>query len=104
MKKQTTLVIFLILTMSANICFANNFVDGYTKKDGTYVQGHFKSEPDQYRHNNQQSQSYGGKQRDEFSSGTGATNKSNPSYNYRDNDRDGVYNPYDAKPNKKSSW
>lgn len=104
MKKQTAAIISMILATTSGYAAAGKFVGGYTKKDGTYVQGHFKSDPDQYRYNNQQSQTYGGKQRDEFSSGTGATNKSNPSYNYRDNDRDGVYNPYDAKPEKKSSW
>lgn len=92
-----------ILASSSNAS-AGKYVGGYTKKDGTYVQGHFKSAPDQYRYNNQQSQTYGGTKRDEFSSGTGATNKSNSTYNFRDNDRDGVYNPHDSKPEKKSSW
>lgn len=97
----TTMAIIIIASSSAS---AGKYVSGYTKKDGTYVQGHYKSEPDQYRYNNLQSQTYGGKKRDEFSSGTGATNKSNSTYNIRDNDSDGLYNPYDSKPEKKSSW
>jgi len=103
MKIFTTLVAAALLLASTG-AFAGKLVSGYTKKDGTYVQGHYKSDPDQYRYNNQKSQSYGGKQRDEFSSGTGATNKSNSTYRSRDNDSDGVYNPYDSKPDTKSKW
>lgn len=84
--------------------FADHYVRGHTRKDGTYVQGHTASDPDQYRYNNRSSQTYGGTQRDEYSSGTGATNKSNSSYGWRDNDSDGVMNPYDRKPDSKRGW
>ncbi|MDH2918206.1 MAG: hypothetical protein PXX73_03295 [Sideroxydans sp.] len=71
----------------------------------THVSGHTRSSPDAQRSNNYNSQTNGGHQRDEYSSGTGATNKSNGSYGARDNDRDGVYNPYDSKPeSKRGSW
>lgn len=84
--------------------FAQTYINGYTRKDGTYVQGHMKSSPDENRYNNMGSQSYGGRQRDEFSSGTGATNRSNSSYGWRDNDRDGVINPYDRRPDSRRGF
>lgn len=82
---------------------ADTWVNGYTRSDGTYVQGHYRSSPDQYRYNNRNSQTYGGSQRDEYSSGMGATNRSNSSYNWRDNDNDGVSNGWDRQPEKKCS-
>jgi hypothetical protein len=100
--KRTALLIALVALSSTAL--ADQYVRGYYKKDGTYVQGHTKSSPDKYRYNNKGSQSYGGSQRDEYSSGTGATNKSNSSYGWRDNDSDGVRNPYDRKPDSKRGW
>ncbi|MDP2787016.1 MAG: hypothetical protein Q8O79_02935 [Pseudomonadota bacterium] len=97
-------VIFVAAVLVSGTVLADQYVKGYTKKDGTYVQGHTKSEPDQYRSNNRGSQSMGGSQRDEYSSGTGATNRSNSGYGYRDNDSDGVSNPYDKKPESKKGW
>lgn len=95
------LVVLVAVPMTAT---AGSYIRGYTKKDGTYVAPHYRSSPDAYRYNNRGSQSYGGSQRDEYSSGTGATNKSNSSYGWRDNDRDGRYNPYDRAPDVKRRW
>ncbi len=100
--KHTALFIALFALTGAAL--ADQYVNGYTRKDGTYVQGHMKSSPDSNRYNNRSSQTYGGSQRDEYSSGTGATNKSNSSYGWRDNDSDGVSNPYDRKPDSKRGW
>ena len=73
-------------------------VKGYVKKDGTVVNGYVRSTADNYRYNNYGSQSNGGKQRDEFSEGYGATNQKNDTYKYRDNDNDGQLNGFDQKP------
>ena len=81
----------LILIMIATVmfaplpAFAGQGVKKYQKKDGTYVQKHYRSSPDRYRYNNRNSRSNGGHQRDEYSSGFGATNKRNSSYDWRDN-------------------
>ena len=83
---------------------AQTYVPGHTRSDGTYVQGHTRSAPDANRYNNYGSQSNGGRQRDEFSSGTGSTNKSNSGYGWRDNDGDGVSNAHDRKPNNTRAW
>ena len=57
-----------------------DYVQGYTRADGTYVQGHFRSSPDQHRFNNRSSQTMGGTKRDEYSAPP-AYNKSSPMYN-----------------------
>lgn len=75
------------------------YVSGYTRSDGTYVEGHYRSAPDSSRSNNLNSRSNGGSQRDEYS---GATNKSNPGWGSYDNDGDGISNAYDRQPNKRN--
>lgn len=97
-------ILFVVAALLSGSVLADQYVNGYYRKDGTYVQGHTKSSPDQYRSNNRGSQSWGGNQRDEYSSGGGATNRSNPGYGLYDNDRDGVSNPYDRKPESKRGW
>ena len=104
MKKIVLITGSLLVAVCASSASADKWVKGYTKKDGTYVQGHMKSSPDSYRYNNKGSQTFGGSQRDEYSSGLGATNKRNPSYGYRDNDNDGLSNSYDRKPESKKNW
>lgn len=37
----TILMFFLFVTMA----FADTFVNGYTRRDGTYVQPHYRSDP-----------------------------------------------------------
>lgn len=97
------LIFALTMAACAN-AQAQTYVPGHTRSDGTYVQGHTRSAPDANRYNNYGSQSNGGRQRDEFSSGTGSTNKSNSGYGWRDNDGDGVPNAQDRKPNSKRAW
>jgi hypothetical protein len=41
--------LFVTLTVSAA---AQTYVEGYTRKDGTYVQGHWRSSPDNNPYNN----------------------------------------------------
>ena len=93
--------ICIAISPGYSIAADSNNVKGHFRKDGTYIQGHTRSSPDKFRYNNKGSQTYGGNQRDEYSSGTGATNRTNSSYRWRDNDRDGVINAYDKKPDTK---
>ena len=94
----------LVSSIGPTQVLADKWVNGYMKKDGTYVQGYYRSSPDSYRWNNRGSQTYGGSQRDEYSSGLGATNRSNPSWGWRDNDNDGLSNSYDPNPYSKRNW
>jgi hypothetical protein len=99
------LLIFAVASLIAVPAFAGTTqVKGYTRSDGTTVQSHTRSTPDSSRNNNLGSQSNGGSQRDEYSSGGGATNKSNSSYGVRDNDNDGVVNSLDRKPESKKDF
>lgn len=102
--KMKLSIVLLVASLITGSVFADSYVKGHIRKDGTYVQGHTRSSPDKYRNNNRESESRGGSQRDEYSAGGGATNRSNPGYGYRDNDRDGVINPYDRKPESKRGW
>ena len=92
-----SVILFILALAFTTHAFAEKYVKGYTRKDGTYVQGHTKSSSDSYRFNNKNSNSNGGNRRDEFSN-YGATNKSNSSYRSYDNDKDGISNAYDPKP------
>jgi hypothetical protein len=74
------------LLMASQLAFAtsSHSVKGYTKKDGTYVQPHKQTNPDQLRRNNYSSEGNynpntgkAGKQRNEYSSPP----KYNDSYN-----------------------
>ena len=70
------LIAFLFLVIGAPVFSASSHsVKGYTKKDGTFVQPHMRTNPDSVRRNNYSSEgNYNpntgkqGKQRNEFSS------------------------------------
>lgn len=98
--KSIFAVFAIILSTHA---FADKSVKGYTRSDGTYVQGYTRSSPDSNRYNNNGSQTNGGSKRDEFSS-SGATNKSNSGYGRYDNDNDGISNSYDKKPESSNGY
>lgn len=85
--------LFLVTGVASADC-----VSGYTRANGTYVQGYCRSSPNSSRYDNYGSQSMGGSQRDEFSRSP-AYNKSSPGYSFGDNDRDGLSNGYDPRPN-----
>lgn len=75
-------VVFLAVLMGLSGLAQAGYVHGYTRSNGTYVQGHYRSEPNSTRADN-----YGP------SRGT-----STPYYS-RDNDRDGIPNQYDSDDN-----
>jgi len=45
MKKIFITIAFITMLVLPNIVFADVYVQGYTKNDGTYVQGHYRSSP-----------------------------------------------------------
>ncbi|MGB0218786.1 MAG: hypothetical protein ACPGJF_05585 [Sinimarinibacterium flocculans] len=100
MKQLLTALALAIVSTST---FATEYVQGYFRKDGTYVQGHYKSSPNANRYDNLSSQSMGGSKRDEFSRNP-AYNKANPMYGAGDNDGDGYLNSYDPAPNSKCNY
>lgn len=40
------------MALSVTTAWADQWVDGYTRNDGTYVQGHYRSEPNDYKIDN----------------------------------------------------
>ncbi len=50
MKKILVSIIFIMLSFSS--VFADTWVNGYYKSNGTYVQGHYRSSPDSFKNNN----------------------------------------------------
>ena len=42
----------VIAAFSSTVLIADTWVNGYHRSDGTYVQGHYRSSPDNYRNNN----------------------------------------------------
>ena len=51
-----TIIATLALIASTGAALADTYVNGYTRRDGTYVQPHYRSSPDSYRFNNYSSQ------------------------------------------------
>lgn len=49
MKALTTA---LLILATATTALAGSYVKGYTRSDGTYVQGHYRSSPDSSNNNN----------------------------------------------------
>lgn len=81
---RTIFLLLVFLTVAPALATSSHSVKGYTKKDGTYVQPHKQTNPDQIRRNNYSSEgNYNpntgkeGKQRNELSSPP----KYNNSYN-----------------------
>lgn len=84
----------LVLAAVSAVAVADQPVRGYFKRDGTYVQPHYRTEPNQYRHDNYNSQGnvnpYTGRrgtQPNEFSSP--------PVYNRSHPTAPRTYDPYD---------
>lgn len=47
-----TIIASLALTLLATAANAGQYVNGYTRSDGTYVQGHYRSSPNSYQYDN----------------------------------------------------
>ena len=45
-------IVLGLLILFANCTFADTWVNGYTRRDGTYVQGHYRSSPNYTRMDN----------------------------------------------------
>jgi len=53
--KKVLFAVMVVLALCA-VAHADNYVNGYYRKDGTYVQGHYKTPSDNYFYNNYSSQ------------------------------------------------
>lgn len=91
MKQIVFAVVAIVLSTAA---LADNYVRGYTRKDGTYVQPHYRSESNSRSSDNYSSQgntnpytNERGSQRNEYS----------PEPAYRAPDQNPVVNPYEGR-------
>lgn len=53
---KTKMALLAIVLMSPALVQADKFVNGYTKKDGTYVQPHYRSDSNTVKYDNYSSQ------------------------------------------------
>jgi hypothetical protein len=49
-------IMLAVLMAASSACIADEFVSGYVRSDGTYVQPHFRSSPNSYKFDNYSSQ------------------------------------------------
>lgn len=45
-------ILLIAAVLTSTLAFADTYVQGYTKKDGTYVQGHYKTEANSSKYDN----------------------------------------------------
>lgn len=90
-----SLVLVVIFIFAACSVFANDiWVDGYYRKDGTYVQGHHRTAPDGDRSNN-----FGPKKNNRDFDDDGIQNRFD-----RDDDNDGVDDNQDRRQYNHRIW
>ncbi len=49
-------IIFIVMMLFASAIFADEYVNGYYRSDGTYVQGYYRTSPNHYRYDNYSSE------------------------------------------------
>lgn len=79
------IALYILTYVAASSSFADDYVNGYIRRDGAYVQPHYRSESNDYRYDNYSSQGnsnpYTGRQgyeRNEFSAPSAYNLGSNP--------------------------
>ncbi len=76
--RRLMLLALSIALLIPSLCLADTYVNGYTRRDGTYVKGHYRSDPDGVKWNN-----YGSSSRNSYG------------VYGRDSDGDGLWNQFD---------
>lgn len=99
MLKIISAIILSILALS--IAYADTYVNGYYKKNGTYVQPHYRSSPDSSYNNNWSVKPnvnpYTGKQGTRNPTWNNQAPKNNTyNYNYGNSYNNGYQNPYNS--------
>lgn len=83
------IIVLAVLALTAQSALADTYVQGYTRRNGTYVPGHYRSTPNSTRTDN-----YGSPSQPKSS----RYSLPQPSYQ-RDTDHDGIANQYDYDDN-----
>ena len=50
------IIIASLILVASSLAMADNYTQGYVRKDGTYVEGHYKTAPDRNPYNNYSTQ------------------------------------------------
>lgn len=84
-----------LLLLAGSASFADVYVEGYTRQDGTYVRPHIRSNPNQFKWDNygpsdNSSELMNPRARD-------ADNDGMPNFRDRDDDNDGLADDYDRR-------
>lgn len=101
------ILLLVIFLMTASFAFAGDvWVNGYYRKDGTYVRGHYRSSPDEYKWNNYGPSRNSYELTNPYS--RDSDNDGSPNYLDMDDDNDGVFDDYDnnqyGKEDRSSSY
>ena len=95
-------IILALLLLFSTSAFADQTVNGYWRRDGTYVAPYHRTEPNQYRYDNFSSQGntnpYTGRQ------GTQPNEFSTPPVYNRSNPASGYSSPYEPSPSLGSPY
>jgi len=95
-----TLCYALLLMLVTSSVFADEYVHGYTRKDGTYVQPYHRSSPDSSYNNNYSTKGNSNPYTSEYGTNSPTFNDRTPSYNrkqYGDDLRDNSGGSYKYK-------
>lgn len=96
-----SLIALLILMAIAATCFADQRVNGYTRKDGTYVNGYTRSDSDSSYNNNYSTKGNTNPYTGEEGSRPRTYNDNTPEYNTKTYGNPGYENPYSGNGNKR---
>lgn len=83
MKTTITLLSLTLLAVFTNPTFADEYVNGYLRSDGTYVQGHYRSNSDNSYNNNYSTQGNYNPHTGESGSQSRTWNDRTPQYNQK---------------------
>lgn len=83
-------ILFCIVLALCSSLVADTYVNGYTKKDGTYVQGHYRSSPNSTKNDNYST--YGNT--NPYTGEAGTKKGDSYNYNYNSNGNYETQKPY----------
>lgn len=97
------LCVLLVLLSTAVACSADEYVRGYTRKDGTYVNGYTRSDRDSSYNNNYSTRGNTNPYTGQSGTNTPTYNDRTPAYNNKTYGNPGYENSYDYSGSSKKS-
>lgn len=95
-----TAIIAITLILITTPLFAAQYVRGYLRSDGTYVQGHYRSSPDNSYNNNYSTKGNNNPYTGQSGSQSRTWNDRTPQYNQNHYGTTGTTSPYTSNPYK----